>query len=83
MAVITKVDVSVTAIQLIAANGDRRAVTFVNRGTANVYISSSSTVTATTGLTVRPQEAVTFNADPSEFWAIAASGTQSVEVAEI
>lgn len=83
MAAISKVNVGTTAVRLAQANGDRKAITFVNRGVANVFIASDSSVTAATGLTVRPQEAVGFSADPSEFWAIAASGTQGVEVAEI
>lgn len=83
MAQVTKVNVTTTAVQLIAANGNRKSVTFIHRGTANIFIASTNLVTAITGLTVRPQEAISFSGDPNEFWAIAAAGTQSVEIAEV
>ena len=84
MAVISKVNVPDTSpVLIVAANGNRKCVAFVNRGTDNVYISKLPDVSTTTGLTIRMNSSIVFNGDPDEFYGIAASGTQSIEIVEV
>jgi hypothetical protein len=83
MAVFSHVNVGTTPVQLAPVNGNRKAIIFINRGVADLYIGSSSAVSSTTGVQFRAQEQLNFGADPSEFWAVSVSGTQRVDMIEI
>jgi hypothetical protein len=83
MAAFSHVDVTTAPTQLAPVNGNRKAIIFINRGVADLYIGSSSSVSSTTGVQFRAQEQLNFGADPSEFWAVSTSGTQRVDVIEI
>ena len=88
MAVFSQVSVTTTPTRLAPINGNRKAIIFVNRGTADLYLGGSNAITVTPGPTnpavqFRAQEQLNFGADPSEFWAVSTSGTQRVDVIEI
>ena len=82
---IKRVTVGVTAVQLLVANGNRKAYTIVNRGTGNVFLGESSALTTTTdSFQVEPGQAFSAEDDPSdEIWAIASVAGQDVQIAEI
>jgi hypothetical protein len=88
MASFRQVNVGITPIQLAPINGNRKALIFINRGTADLYIGASNAISTVIGPAAiatqfRAQEQLNFGADPDEFWAVATSGTQRVDVIEI
>ena len=83
MATTTIITVTTTAVQLLAASGDRKAYTVINRGTDTIYIGSDDTVAAATGATLQAGDQVSGEDDPAAVWAVAAAGSQRVEVLEV
>ena len=83
MATPTIFTVTTTAVELLAASGDRKAYTVINRGTDTIYIGSDNTVAAASGITLQAGDQVSGEDDPSAVWAVAAAGSQRVEVLQV
>ena len=78
------VTLTVTPVQLLAANGQRRAYSVINRGAADIYVGGSDVTSAgANGLTVQQGEQVGAEGDTDEVWAAASAGSQRIEVVEI
>ena len=84
MPIISRVTVGTSAVQLLAANGNRKAYVIVNRGTGNIFLGSNNSVLTTTGFQVEPGQAFSAEDDPSdEIWAIASVAGQVIHISEI
>lgn len=86
MPTFTNPTVGVAASELLASNGNRKSYTIINRGTANIFIGSSSRITATAagGFQVEPGQAFSGEDDPSgAIWAISTLAGQQVNIATI
>lgn len=77
------VSVGTTPVEVAAANGMRRSLLIINRGFADIYLGNSSSVSPSSGsIMLRPNENYSANGDWGAYWAVAASGSQQVDVAE-
>ena len=81
---ITIVTLTTTTTQLLAANGQRKAYSVINRGTADIYVGASNVASnGDNGITVSQQEQVSADGDTDAVHGAASAGSQRVEVVEI
>ena len=80
----TSVNVSTSAVQLVAANTDRASLIIENAGTNTIYFGHSG-VTTSTGISVAAGGKFTWGPgeDHTAIYAIAATGTNAVRVREV
>lgn len=78
-----RLSVGVAAGQVLEQSGNRLSVAFVNRGGADIYLGRDATVSALTGLTVKPGDFFSFASDFDEYWAIAAAPATALEIVEV
>ena len=84
MATASRVTVTATVTQILAANGNRKAFSITNRGTGNIYIGNANTVTTATGSLIQAGEQAEGQADADAVWGIAEAGnSEAVHILEV
>jgi len=84
MSKMSRVVVGVVPIELVASNGNRRALFFRNNGAGSIFIGGNAQVTIATGVEIpMGQQFNSEGGDVDAYWGVCAVGTQQVDVMEI